>query len=78
MTAGMTEQYCALTGETQRIFHLALEKLSLSGRAFHGILRVARTIADLEGSNPIAAAHILEAVQHRRMGEDPYDIFESL
>jgi magnesium chelatase family protein len=77
MTAGMTEQYCALTGEARRVFHVALEKLSLSGRAFHGILRVARTIADLEGSNTISTVHILEAVQHRYMGEDPYDVFKS-
>ena len=75
MTTGMTEKYCALTGEAQRAFHVALEKLNLSGRAFHSILRVGRTIADLEGTDVMTTAHILEAVQHRRMGEDPYDIF---
>jgi magnesium chelatase family protein len=75
MTTSMTEQYCALDGEAQKAFFLALEKLNLSGRAFHGILRVARTIADLEGSDPITIGHVLEAVEHRRMGEDPYDIF---
>jgi magnesium chelatase family protein len=77
MTTGMTEKYCALTGEAQRAFHVALEKLNLSGRAFHGILRVGRTIADLEGNDLMTSAHILEAVQHRRMGEDPYDVFNS-
>jgi magnesium chelatase family protein len=75
MTTSMTERHCALTGEAQKAFYLALEKLNLSGRAFHGILRVARTIADLEGSDSITTGHILEAVQHRRMGEDPYDVF---
>jgi magnesium chelatase family protein len=75
MPAGMTERYCALTGEAQRAFHLALEKMGLSGRAFHGVLRVGRTIADLEGSEIISPAHILEAIQHRSLGEDPYDIF---
>jgi magnesium chelatase family protein len=77
MTAGMTEKYCVLTTEAQNAFHTALEKLNLSGRAFHGILRVGRTIADLEGKDTVTTAHILEAVQHRRMGEDPYDIFNS-
>ncbi|MDR0761294.1 MAG: YifB family Mg chelatase-like AAA ATPase [Treponema sp.] len=77
MTTGMTEKYCALTGEAQGAFHVALEKLNLSGRAFHSILRVGRTIADLEGKDAIITAHILEAVQHRRMGEDPYDIFNT-
>jgi magnesium chelatase family protein len=77
MTTGMTEKYCALTGEAQGAFHVALEKLNLSGRAFHSILRVGRTIADLEGKDAITTVHILEAVQHRRMGEDPYDIFNT-
>jgi magnesium chelatase family protein len=77
MTTGMTEKYCVLTREARKSFHLALEKLNLSGRAFHGILRVGRTIADLEGEDLMTSAHILEAVQHRRQGEDPYDIFNS-
>jgi magnesium chelatase family protein len=54
-----------------------MAKLGLSGRAYHGILRVARTIADLEGRDSIDAGHILEAVQHRRQGDDPYDILMS-
>jgi magnesium chelatase family protein len=77
MTTGMTEKYRVLTGEARRAFHTALETLHLSGRAFHGILRVGRTLADLEGKDTITTAHILEAVQHRLMGEDPYDIFNS-
>ncbi|MDR0731988.1 MAG: hypothetical protein LBF63_09990 [Treponema sp.] len=48
--------------------------MALSGRAYHGILRVARTIADLEGRDSIEGEHILEAVEHRRRGDDPYDI----
>jgi magnesium chelatase family protein len=75
MSPGMTERFCILTGEAQRAFRLASEKLGLSGRAFHGTLRVGRTIADLEGLDAINTAHILEAIQHRRLGEDPYDIF---
>ncbi|MDR0376871.1 MAG: YifB family Mg chelatase-like AAA ATPase [Spirochaetaceae bacterium] len=75
MTTGMTEKYCVLTREARGAFHTAMEKLNLSGRAFHGILRVGRTIADLEGAEFMAADHILEAVQHRRLGDDPYDVF---
>jgi magnesium chelatase family protein len=55
-------------------FQKALAHLGLSGRAYHGILRVARTIADLDGKEVIDTVHILEAVQHRRYGEDPYEI----
>jgi magnesium chelatase family protein len=74
MTVGMIGRYCALTGEAQRAFRLAADKLTLSGRSFHGILRVSRTIADLEGEETIGTTHILEAIQHHRFGEDPYDI----
>jgi magnesium chelatase family protein len=47
----------------------AAQRLSLSTRAVFSVLRVARTIADLEGSDRTARAHLLEAVQHRRLGE---------
>jgi hypothetical protein len=50
-------------------------RLGLSSRACHGVLKIARTIADLEGKDSLDAVHILEAVQHRRFGDDPYDIF---
>jgi magnesium chelatase family protein len=72
---GLMEKFCPLTESARSALAGAAEKLGLSGRAFHSILRVARTIADLEGKDPIEAVHLLEAVQHRRLGEDPYDIF---
>ncbi|GHV70273.1 magnesium chelatase [Spirochaetia bacterium] len=73
--AGKIETLCPLTEGAQKALRQASEKLGLSGRAYHGILRTGRTIADLEGKDIIEAVHILEAVQHRRLGEDPYDIF---
>jgi magnesium chelatase family protein len=72
--AGMVEQCCPLTDRGAQAFRQAMAKLGLSGRAYHGILRVARTIADLEGRDSIDAVHVLEAVRHRRQGDDPYDI----
>jgi magnesium chelatase family protein len=68
---------CALTPAARKAFYLATEKLKLSARAYHGSLRVARTIADLEGSETIQSGHILEAIQHRRLGDDPYDILST-
>jgi magnesium chelatase family protein len=74
MPPGLIDEHCALDGEAAGVLNRAAEKLGLSGRAFHGILRVARTIADLEGSAGIRSVHLLEAVQHRRLGDDPYDV----
>jgi magnesium chelatase family protein len=72
--AGKIEALCPIDDQAHSAFHKALTRLGLSGRAYHGILRVARTIADLDNSEIIGTAHILEAVQHRRYGEDPYEI----
>jgi magnesium chelatase family protein len=74
LPAGMIEAACPLTERGATAFWQAMAKLGLSGRAFHGVLRVARTIADLEGRDTIDTPHILEAIQHRRQGDDPYDI----
>jgi len=63
-----------LSEKAETALNTAISKMGLSGRAFHGILRVARTIADLEGREIIETEHILEAVQHRRLGEDPWEI----
>jgi magnesium chelatase family protein len=74
---GQVEALCPLTAAAEQALRVALEKLALSGRACHGILRLGRTIADLEGAECIGAVHILEAVEHRRLGDDPYDILEA-
>jgi magnesium chelatase family protein len=75
MSAAMLDRFCPLSDKAGTAFRAALEKLGLSGRAYHGIIRVARTIADLEGQEEITTTHILEAIQHRRQGDDPYDVF---
>jgi magnesium chelatase family protein len=72
--AGLMDTFCPLTERAEAAFAKAMTKLGLSGRAYHGIVRTARTIADLEGASFIDAVHILEAVQHRRQGDDPYDV----
>ena len=74
MPPGLIEKFCFLSKKAGDAFALAAAKLVLSGRACHGILKIARTIADLEGKDSIDTVHILEAVQHRRFGDDPFDI----
>jgi magnesium chelatase family protein len=60
------ERDCALGGAERALLERAMEKLSLSARAYHRVLRVARTIADLARSERIAREHLAEAVQYRR------------
>jgi magnesium chelatase family protein len=72
--AGLVELCCPLSGRGAETLKTAVSRLALSGRAYHGILRVARTIADLEGRDTIDTVQVLEAVEHRRRGDDPYDV----
>jgi len=74
LPAGRTADLCPLSEKAESALNTAISKMGLSGRAFHGILRVARTIADLEDREVIETEHILEAIQHRRLGEDPWEI----
>ena len=75
--AGMIETFCPLSARAKAAFNTVMTRLGLSARAYHGILRVARTIADLEGRDIIDTVHILEAVQYRRQGDDPFEILSA-
>jgi magnesium chelatase family protein len=58
-------QYCAVEPAAQTLLKAAVSQLHLSARAFHRTLKLARTIADLEGAEVIGAAHVAEAIQYR-------------
>ncbi|MDR0554937.1 MAG: YifB family Mg chelatase-like AAA ATPase [Treponema sp.] len=75
---GLIETCCPLTDAGERTLRETAREMGLSGRAYHGILRVARTIADLSGMDSITPEHLLEAIQFRRLGDDPYDIFSAM
>ncbi|MDR1410046.1 MAG: YifB family Mg chelatase-like AAA ATPase [Oscillospiraceae bacterium] len=65
MTAAQTRQYCAPTPGAMHLLEQAFERLGLSARAYDKILRVARTVADLAGSEALDVPHVAEAVQFR-------------
>jgi len=61
------QKNCALPTGGRRLLGEATDKLGLSARAFHRILRIARTIADLDGHDTIAVQHLTEAISYRRL-----------
>ena len=67
LTPNLIEKYCKLDTSSKIILQKSFEKLGLSARAYHRILKVSRTIADLDGKEQIEAKHIAEAIQYRNL-----------
>ncbi len=59
------KRFCSVSGTTRKLLQAAVDKLGFSARAFHRVLKVARTIADLEGTEELGDMHVGEAVQYR-------------
>lgn len=72
MTSKLTREYCQLTDECRSIMELAMNRLGLSARAYDRILRVSRTIADLEASPDIQPYHLQEAITYRSLDRDSW------
>jgi magnesium chelatase family protein len=66
------KKYCALDEDGRKLIELAMNKLGLSARAYNRILKVARTIADLEAKERIEPAHLSEAIQYRTLDRRNY------
>jgi magnesium chelatase family protein len=67
MTHALVRRHCAISPQLGDLLQQAMERLSLSARAYDRILKVARTIADLAEADHIAANHLLEAIQYRSL-----------
>jgi magnesium chelatase family protein len=65
MRIGEIRKFCKLQDEGQRLMRAAMSQLNLSARAYHRILKLARTIADLAGCEEIQSAHLAESLQYR-------------
>jgi len=70
MSVKQIRKHCALDVGSKELLKNAMEKLNLSARAYDRILKVSRTIADLEASSKIEAQHITEAIQYRSLDRD--------
>ena len=74
MGAKEIEQFCELNETSLKLLKTAMEKLNLSARAYDRILKVARTIADLEGSHNLSTVHISEAIQYRSLDREFWSV----
>ena len=61
----MIKKYCKLDDNSAQIMKMATEKYQLSGRRYNRVLKIARTIADLAGSENIESTHLTQALQYR-------------
>ncbi|MEG2239689.1 MAG: YifB family Mg chelatase-like AAA ATPase [Alistipes sp.] len=72
MNSKMLRAYCVLDLPARTMLERAMERLSLSARAYDRIIKVARTIADLEGKTQIEVAHISEAINYRSLDRESW------
>jgi magnesium chelatase family protein len=70
LQAGEVERICQPEGPVKQLLHAASIKLGWSARAYHRVLKVARSIADLEGDDVLSTQHVAEAIQYRRALRD--------
>jgi magnesium chelatase family protein len=73
MTSDEVKEFCAINAECESILELAIKRMNLSARSFFRILKVSRTIADLDNSESIEKRHILEALSYKNL-QRYYDI----
>ena len=72
MSSKLTREHCALSDECRTIMEQAMNRIGLSARAYDRILRVSRTIADLDASPDITPDHLCEAITYRSLDRDSW------
>ncbi len=70
MSDKMVKKFCALDNDAERLLKMAIHELNFSARSYNKILKTARTIADLAGSDIVSSDHISEAVQYRALDKE--------
>jgi magnesium chelatase family protein len=71
LSSAAIDRYCQPDAAASALLRAAIERLHWSARAYHRVLKVARTIADLAGSESIGSSHAAEAIQYRRALPSP-------
>lgn len=71
MGPGELRRHARPTSDVLTLFQRAIDRLGLSARAYHRLLKVARTIADLEGCDRVRTTHVAEAIQYRALDRTP-------
>src|SRR3989338_8205454 len=72
LAATQLEKYCSTTKEGEALLKMAIQELGFSARAYHKALKVARTIADLEGEEIIQETHVAEAIHYRALDRNAW------
>ena len=67
LDAGLSKKYCPMTPEATALLHMAVERMGMSMRAYGRVVKVARTIADMDGADIIGTTHVAEAIQYREL-----------
>ena len=70
LSAAQIQEYCKMTDPAGRLLEQMFEKMNLSARGYHRILKLSRTIADIEGAQVIGEDHVSEALLYHRTGGD--------
>jgi magnesium chelatase family protein len=70
MSSKLLKEVCKIDDAGRQLLKTAADRLGLSARAFDRILKVSRTIADLEGADSISSQHLAEAIQYRSLDRD--------
>ena len=74
MTSAMLRRFCPLTAEARALLDRAMDRLGLSARAYDRIIKVSRTIADLEGEEQIRPQHVSEAITYRSLDREGWGV----
>ncbi len=70
ITPATLHEFCRMTDDASKVLQMAFDRLKLSGRAYDRIVKVARTVADLDGDEVISSQHIMEAIRYRTLDRE--------